>query len=519
MADQNILREYLVSLGFKVNQTDQRKFGAGLQDLDKKAMFLGKSVLGVATAAQAMVGVFAVQMEKLYYASRRIGSSVGNLQALEFGGKNIGIGADQMRGAIEGMARALRSNPGLQGLLNSLGVQVTGRDMSDVMLDFVGQLKKMPPFLAQRYASMFGIDADTLFMLTDGLEKLKEAREVRKQMAAEMGVDSDKAAEAAKEYANQWRDILERVGLVKDAFAIALLPAMKEMAGVTVEVLKDWTKIANTWQGAGDFWQRLKEGSTLVVADVEKQLGAGQKPGETKDQTRQRLFSDGLSKAGNAITNKARSIIPDWMRPANKRQTAPDQATPSTSAPGGATPPAGQQSAPGTGNETTAQMFARLEKRYGLPEGWLDRMWKKESGRGQNMYNAKSGAKGHFQFMDATAKDEGLADPYDLKQSAEAAAKYSAKMMKMTGGDPRAAAAAYNWGIGNVQRKGLGSAPAETRDYMDSVAGPAMAPSVTQNNTFNVSGVTNSREAADVVLGNQRDVNSDLIRNLTPKVQ
>jgi hypothetical protein len=177
MSDQ-VLREYLVSLGFKVDAVARSKFSNGLTQMDKTAGALGKTILGVTAAATTMTTIFSREMEKLYYATRRIKSSATNIQALEFGGGQIGVGAERMRGALESMARALRANPGLQGLLNSLGVKVEGRDRSDVLTDFVTQLKKMPSYVAEQYAGLFGIDADTLFMLQDGLDKLKEARDL-----------------------------------------------------------------------------------------------------------------------------------------------------------------------------------------------------------------------------------------------------------------------------------------------------------------------------------------------------
>ena len=79
------------------------------------------------------------------------------------------------------------------------------------------------------------------------------------------------------------------------------------------------------------------------------------------------------------------------------------------------------------------------------------------------------GAQGHFQFMPATAKQYGLTDPGDLNQSATAAARMFSDLMKQTGGDVSKALAGYNWGIGNVQSKGMDSAPAETRNYIQKV--------------------------------------------------
>ncbi|MNJ31934.1 Transglycosylase SLT domain protein [compost metagenome] len=113
------------------------------------------------------------------------------------------------------------------------------------------------------------------------------------------------------------------------------------------------------------------------------------------------------------------------------------------------------------------ELFAQLERKNGLPSGLLDAVWSAESSRGQNMQSPK-GAQGHFQFMPATAAQYGLADPNSLQQSAAAAARMLSDMVQQTGSVP-GALAAYNWGIGNVQRKGMDAAPAETRNYIQKV--------------------------------------------------
>ena len=72
---------------------------------------------------------------------------------------------------------------------------------------------------------------------------------------------------------------------------------------------------------------------------------------------------------------------------------------------------------------TPQELFATLEAKYRLPEGYLNRVYMLESGGGRKNYNEQSGAAGPFQFMPGTAKGMGLADPYDLAQSAEATAR------------------------------------------------------------------------------------------------
>ncbi|ENZ8460288.1 lytic transglycosylase domain-containing protein [Klebsiella pneumoniae] len=114
--------------------------------------------------------------------------------------------------------------------------------------------------------------------------------------------------------------------------------------------------------------------------------------------------------------------------------------------------------------------FGALEGKYGLPAGLLSSVAGTESG-GDPFAVSPKGAKGPFQFMDGTARDLGLKgmDVYDPHKSADAAARYLRYLLDATGGDLEKALASYNWGLGNVQKKGMDNLPSETRNYVPKV--------------------------------------------------
>lgn len=473
MADGSsvVLREYLVALGWSIDQEGAKKFDKRIQATEKTLNGLARVLASVGAATTAMVATFAYNMEKLYYASKRVQSSVGNIQALQFGAEQIGISGETMLASLEGMAKSIRNNPGILALIKSFGIQVEGRDMSDVMRDTVKVLAQMPHFVGAQFAAMFGMDEQTFLHMKQNMGELEAAVERRKQMAADMGVDADAAALASKELLNSWRAIVEQVGLFKDALAIALLPALKQVADVTQLVLKDWMKILN--------------GPDQPNANVTNTFGA-----RWRDGIRAMLGLGPMRGGGVELTPEARA-----------RTRISSGVV--TEDPGKAVP---------TIDERAARLakLAELEKRYSLPSGLLSRVWKAESNEGKDMLSP-AGAKGHFQFMDATAAEYGLADPNDFLSSADAAARYYRNLLQQHGGDARMAAAAYNWGPGNLAKYGIGQAPAETRAYMDKVAGPAQ---IQQKTDIHVSGVSSPQEAARLVLDGQQRVNADLVRNL-----
>ncbi|MFU8516747.1 transglycosylase SLT domain-containing protein [Klebsiella quasipneumoniae] len=120
--------------------------------------------------------------------------------------------------------------------------------------------------------------------------------------------------------------------------------------------------------------------------------------------------------------------------------------------------------------QAMAGEFGALEGKYGLPAGLLSSVAATESG-GDPYAVSPKGAKGPFQFMDGTARDLGLKgmDVYDPHKSSDAAARYLRFLLDATGGDLEKTLASYNWGLGNVQKKGMDNLPSETRNYVPKV--------------------------------------------------
>lgn len=120
--------------------------------------------------------------------------------------------------------------------------------------------------------------------------------------------------------------------------------------------------------------------------------------------------------------------------------------------------------------QAMAGEFGALEGKYDLPAGLLSSVAATESG-GDPYAVSPKGAKGPFQFMDGTARDLGLKgmDVYDPHKSADAAARYLRYLLDATGGDLEKTLASYNWGLGNVQKKGMDNLPSETRNYVPKV--------------------------------------------------
>ncbi len=129
--------------------------------------------------------------------------------------------------------------------------------------------------------------------------------------------------------------------------------------------------------------------------------------------------------------------------------------------------------APWESDEAPARVdLAQLEDKYTLPPRLLSAVRKVESNDNPDavgpITHTGERAQGAFQFMPATAKQYGI-DPLNHDQAADAAGQMYQRLLKKYDGDVDKALAAYNWGEGNVDRKGMDKMPKETRDYISNV--------------------------------------------------
>jgi hypothetical protein len=121
---------------------------------------------------------------------------------------------------------------------------------------------------------------------------------------------------------------------------------------------------------------------------------------------------------------------------------------------------------PKTFARETCRMIEEQAARHGLPASFFARLIWRESLFNPNVVSPK-GAQGIAQFMPATARERGLADPFDPASALAASAKYLTALKRRMG-SLGLAAAAYNAGPSRVTTwiKGGSHLPEETQDYV-----------------------------------------------------
>lgn len=237
MADSVVIREFLVALGFRVDEKGLKNFKEGVEGTTKGVKQLIATVSGAALTVSAGVAAFASKLERLYFVSQRTGASAANLRGFEFAARNMGVSAEAATGTIENLARFLRNNPAGEGYLATLGVQTRNangelRDTVDIMSDLGKALASKQTWLASQYGNILGIDENLLLAMRNGdFEKfLKQYRE----MSQTTGLD--KAADDAHQFMTQLRGI----GTTFENLGIRVEGAMLQKIGPQLERFQRW---------------------------------------------------------------------------------------------------------------------------------------------------------------------------------------------------------------------------------------------------------------------------------------
>ncbi|EFA3938697.1 lytic transglycosylase catalytic [Escherichia coli] len=243
------IKDFLVSLGFSVDDAGAKKFGSVLAGTTANVIKMGLAVEGTALSVVAFTAKIASGLDNLYWASQRTGATVHGIQSIGYAVSQVGGSADAARGSLESLARFIRNNPGAEGFLNRLGVQTRDasgnmRDMAAIFTGVGQKLSSMPYYRANQYAQMLGIDENTLMAMRRGVGQFSAQYS---EMVKAIGFNADQAALSSNRFMTSLKSLGEMAGMARDKIGSNLADGLAgQIDNLRKKIIENFPKIEVT---------------------------------------------------------------------------------------------------------------------------------------------------------------------------------------------------------------------------------------------------------------------------------
>ncbi|EFH4230974.1 lytic transglycosylase catalytic [Escherichia coli] len=243
------IKDFLVSLGFSVDDAGAKKFGSVLAGTTANVIKMGLAVEGAALSVVAFTAKIASGLDNLYWASQRTGATVQGIQSIGYAVSQVGGSVDAARSSLESLSRFIRNNPGAEGFLNRLGVQTRDasgnmRDMAAIFTGVGQKLSGMPYYRANQYAQMLGIDENTLMAMRRGVGDFSGQYSA---MAKAIGFNADQAALSSNRFMTSLKSLGEMAGMARDKIGSNLADGLAgQIDNLRKKIIENFPKIEVT---------------------------------------------------------------------------------------------------------------------------------------------------------------------------------------------------------------------------------------------------------------------------------
>lgn len=243
------IKDFLVSLGFSVDEAGAKKFGSVLAGTTANVIKMGLAVEGAALSVVAFTAKIASGLDNLYWASQRTGATVQGIQSIGYAVSQVGGSVDAARSSLESLSRFIRNNPGAEGFLNRLGVQTRDasgnmRDMAAIFTGVGQKLSSMPYYRANQYAQMLGIDENTLMAMRRGVGDFSGQYSA---MAKAIGFNADQAALSSNRFMTSLKSLGEMAGMARDKIGSNLADGLAgQIDNLRKKIIENFPKIEVT---------------------------------------------------------------------------------------------------------------------------------------------------------------------------------------------------------------------------------------------------------------------------------
>jgi hypothetical protein len=234
IGNSDIIKEFLVGLGFQVDDTGMSKFQAGLQNVTVKAMAVGAAVAAAAVGVVHYVDQVADKYDSVSDLGARVNASATDLMRMQYVANLTDSSVEAVASSMDNLNRvigeaALGIGRGKM-TFEKLGMSARKangdvKSTSEVMDELSRKLATMSKPEQMATIEKLGLDRTMIGMLTGDVAGLKAEFD---ELFKGFGIDAEKAAAAGSDFKDAIFKITYAFGMMGDAVALKLMPRVQQ---------------------------------------------------------------------------------------------------------------------------------------------------------------------------------------------------------------------------------------------------------------------------------------------------
>jgi hypothetical protein len=236
-----ILKEFLVSLGFRVEGNQEQKFKSAVGSATNAVIDLGKAAAVASTAVSAAVIAIGKSLDSLYWQAQRTNTSVSQIRSATYAISQLGGSVDGARSSIESFGKQLRWHDGFEGYIRQLGVVTREngrlRDSTVLAREFALTIAKLPKGVQKAHADLAGMDLPTLEALQSPEYQKNAAKHA--ETIKKLGVNEDEAAKKSKDLVNSLTSLNDTFTALGTLLVDRLGPGLTDFFGKVERFLQN----------------------------------------------------------------------------------------------------------------------------------------------------------------------------------------------------------------------------------------------------------------------------------------
>jgi hypothetical protein len=279
VANASVIRQFLVSLGWDVDQAGMNRFAGAIAVQSEAMRELGDGVKDAALKVVDFVRNLAEGLDSLYFMSGKTKASAANLDALKYAAEQTGLSFEGIASSVQGLANRITFKNGT-AQLHQFGVEAKdasgkARDTVLVIQDLMREIATRPVQMQGKMLDVFGIDPQVFQAFESGA-----AGKFFDEYSAKLktsGTDTDKAAADANRLMTAVRRYDADVKMLHDRIVTSLLDAWDKLSDKTKEQIASWLDLGKQLGRLAYWWDHLSathKHAIIVALEVAAALTA-----------------------------------------------------------------------------------------------------------------------------------------------------------------------------------------------------------------------------------------------------